>query len=143
LGVVHNSVELLAGGHAAVIFGKCRGSEPHAGSPRFAVLVFNAPSVGMARAPGCTLTAPSFTTVGQTPSARPSRRIGDELYASWCRVHVCVCMPEGESMKERERENQPAFSPLGTTGANFMAFLFFHLLICVYVCLGRGWVVEV
>jgi hypothetical protein len=42
LGVVRSSVELLACGHAAVIFGECRGSEPHAGSPRFAVVVFRA-----------------------------------------------------------------------------------------------------
>jgi hypothetical protein len=52
LGVVRCSeidVKLLAGGHAAVIFGKCkcRGSEPHAGSPRFAVVVFSAPSMGI------------------------------------------------------------------------------------------------
>jgi hypothetical protein len=85
LGVVHNSVELLAGGHAAVIFDKCRGSEPHAGSPHFAVLVFNAPSVGMARAPDCTLTAPSFTTAGQTPSAAPKS-------TDWGRA-PCVMVP--------------------------------------------------
>jgi hypothetical protein len=45
LGVVRSSeddVKLLAGGHADVIFGKCRGSEAHAGSPRFTVVVFSA-----------------------------------------------------------------------------------------------------
>jgi hypothetical protein len=49
---------LYAGGHAAVIFGKCRGSEPHAVSPRFAIVVFNM------RAPGCTPAAPSLITAG-------------------------------------------------------------------------------
>jgi hypothetical protein len=59
-------------------------------------------------------------------------------------MYACVCWVERwrENARERERkrEIQPSFSPLGTTGANSMAFLFFRRSICVYVCLGRGWV---
>jgi hypothetical protein len=122
LGVVHRTevdVKLLAGGHAAVIFGKCkcRGSEPHAGSPRFAVVVFSAPSMGIVRAPGCTLAAPSFTTAGQTPTTPKSPCVMVQ--------HACMRVYAGQNEEEesmRDREVQPSFSPLGTTGNSSMSF---------------------
>jgi hypothetical protein len=89
--------------------------------------------VGMARAPGCTLAAPSFTKAGQTPSAAPKS-------TGWGRA-PCVMVPRA-CMRvyargreyEGERDSQPAFSPLGTTGANSIAFSCSSTDRCACVC---------
>jgi hypothetical protein len=118
LGVVRSSVEQLTGGHAAVIFGKCRGSEPHAGSPRFAVVIFSAGAGLHAGRPelhngGLSAVRAEVTGLGTSP-----------VRHGVARKYVCVCWVERwrENARERKREIQPSFSPLGTTGANSMVF---------------------
>jgi hypothetical protein len=67
LGIVRSSeddVKLLAGGHATVIFGTCRGSEPHAGSPRFTVIF------GTCRGSEPHAGSPRFTVVVFSAGAR-------------------------------------------------------------------------
>jgi hypothetical protein len=124
LGVVRSSedgVKLLTGGHAAIIFGECRGSEPHAGSPRFAVVVFRAGARLHAGRPelhngGLDAARPEVAGLGIS-----SVRHGGMVQ------HACMRVYAGQNDEEesmREREIQPSFSPLGTTGNSSMAFLF-------------------
>jgi hypothetical protein len=73
--------------------------------------------MGIVRAPGCTLAASSFTTAGQTPTTPKSPCVMVQ--------HVCMRVYAGQNEEEesmREREVQPSFSPLGTTGNSSMSF---------------------
>jgi hypothetical protein len=124
LGIIRSSeddVKLLAGSHAAAIFGKRRGSEPHAGSPRITVVVFSA---------GARLQAghPELHDDGLGAVRAEIAGLGIiSVRHGATYMYACVCWTEqGRREHEGERESQPSFSPLGTTGANSMAFLFFH-----------------
>jgi hypothetical protein len=134
LGVIRSSVELLAGGHAA---GKCRGSEPHAGSPRFIVVVFRA---------GARLHAgrPELHNGGLGAVRLEVAGLGiSSVHHGGMVQHACMRVYAGQNEEEesmREREVQPSFSPLGTTGNSSMAFLFLRRSMSAYVCLGRGWI---
>jgi hypothetical protein len=88
------------------------------GSPRFAVVVFSAGARLHAGRPelhngGLGAVRAEVTGLG----------ISFARHGATC-MYACVCWVERwrENARERKREIQPSFSPLGTTGANSMVF---------------------